>query len=127
MTGQQNKRDLKTDVGEVIRLQELWLELERAARLEQERAAFKRGEVAAIRPAFMGPASSPVWPSLETAWSEAEDAWGFPDDGIVDWALTLWHDSAGWHAQAWRSDTVDTQTDAVGSAVEALQAITRLA
>lgn len=64
---------------------------------------------------------------LEQAWLEAEKAYYLPDDGIVDWTLTLTHSGYGWSAIAWRSDTTDTVTDRHPSAIAALQSLTRLA
>ena len=61
--------------------------------------------------------------SLAAAWARAEEAYYLPDDGIVDWSLTLWHDSAGWHAAAWRSDTTDYRTENHPTALAALEAL----
>ena len=60
---------------------------------------------------------------MKEAWEAAEAAFGLPDDGIVDWSITLWHDTFGWHAQAWRSDTTDVRSTEHETAEAALRGL----
>lgn len=68
------------------------------------------------------PAAAPQI-DLEGAWAEVEAAFGLPDDGIVDWSVTLWHDSWEWHATAWCSDTTEVRVEPYATAVAALKAL----
>lgn len=61
--------------------------------------------------------------SIDNLWAEVESALGVPDDGIVGWAVSLRHDERGWHASAWRSDTVEDQVHGHDSARAALRAL----
>jgi hypothetical protein len=61
--------------------------------------------------------------SIDNLWLEVERLAGLPDDGIVDWSVTLWHDTSGWHASAWRSDTTDDAVHGHDSARAALKAL----
>jgi hypothetical protein len=59
--------------------------------------------------------------TLHEWWARAEAAHGLPDDGIVDWSLTLWHDPSGWHAEGWRSDTTAHRTGTHPTPEQALE------
>lgn len=58
--------------------------------------------------------------NIEQAWARVEAAFDLSDDGIVDWSVTLTHDSSGWHAEAWRSDTTTNQVGDRATAADAL-------